>query len=183
MKSKIVVVALSVLLVLSLFFNVILLYRLYRETRGPGFNAENEVLTGDIAPDFTVELLTGESFTLSEHRGTVVVLDFWATWCGPCVQKMPTVQVLSEQFENNVVFVGMNVGERPDRIRDFIAERGFTYHIGLDEDSSIHRNLYPSPGIPYTVIIDGNGMITQTFLGSHENMYEYIRDAILEALG
>ena len=184
MKSKVIIVILSVLLVVSLAFNAIILYRLYREVRrSSGFNLENELQTEDIAPDFSVQLLTGETFTLSEHRGTVVALDFWATWCGPCVQKMPTVQALSEQFEDSVIFVGMNVGERQDRVQDFIAERGFTFPIGLDVNGDIHRNLYPSPGIPYMVIINGDGVITDTFLGGGASMHEQIEAAILAALG
>ena len=183
MKRKTITVALLVLLVLSLAFGAVVLYFWLSNGRGSRVNLENAVQAGDIAPDFSVQLLTGETFTLSEHRGTVVVLDFWATWCGPCVQKMPTMQALYEQFEDNVIFVGINVGEQPSRVQDFISERGFTYPIGLDTDSAIHRNLYPSPGIPYMVIINGDGVITSTFLGGGTNMHGRIESAILEALG
>jgi len=146
------------------------------------FNAENEVHAGELAPDFTVQLLSGESFTLSEHRGTVVVLDFWATWCGPCVAKMPTIQALSEQFGDEVIFVGINVGEPRNRVQYFIDDRGFTYRIGLDERNYIHRNLYPSPGVPYMVIINADGFITDTFLGGGNNLMEIYEYAILNAL-
>lgn len=181
MKSKIIIIILSVLLALSLAFNAIMVYR--ELTRWEIISEEYMLQAGDMAPDFSVQLLTGEAFTLSEHRGTVVVLDFWATWCGPCVEKMPTIQALSERFEGDVIFVGMNIGEQPQRVRDFIAERGFTYPIGLDENSDIHRNLYPSPGVPYMVIINGDGMITATFLGGGEGLEEIYENAILEALG
>ena len=184
MKSKVVIIILSALLILSLAFNAIMVYReLTRYGYADEFPPGVELQVGDMAPDFSVQLLTGETFTLSEHRGTVVVLDFWATWCGPCVAKMPTVQALSEQFEDYVIFVGMNVGEDPQRVRDFIAERGFTYPIGLDENGDIHRNLYPSAGIPYMVIINGDGVIISTFLGSARDMHQLIEDAIMEALG
>jgi len=179
MKSKTVITILSVLLVVSLAFNAIMVYR---ELTRWEISSEYMLQAGDLAPDFSVQLLTGETFTLSEHRGTVVVLDFWATWCGPCVEKMPAIQALSEQYEGRVIFVGMNVGEYLGRVQDFIAERGITYPIGLDENSDIHRDLYPSPGVPYTVIINGDGMITDTFLGSDETMHELIEVAILEAL-
>jgi len=181
MKSKITIIILSVLLVFSLAFNAIMVYR--ELTRWEIISEEYMLQAGDMAPDFSVQLLTGETFTLSEHRGTVVVLDFWATWCGPCVEKMPTIQALSERFENDVVFVGMNIGEQPQRVQDFITERGFAYPIGLDESSDIHRNLYPSPGVPYMVIINGDGMITATFLGGGEGLDEIYEKAILEALG
>jgi len=137
---------------------------------------------GDIAPNFSAKLLSGETFTLSEHSGTVVVLDFWATWCGPCVDKMPTIQALSEHYENKVVFVGMNVGESFDHVQDFIARTGFSYHIGLDENEEIHRNLYPTIAIPYLVIINGEGLISKILIGGGQSMYELIEDAILDAL-
>jgi len=182
MKSKTIIIILSVLLVPSLAFNAIMIYRLNREMRGWDVTVDYMLEAGDMAPDFSVQLLTGETFTLSEHRGTVVALDFWATWCGPCVQKMPSTQALSEQFEGQVMFVGINVGERSERVQDFIDERGFTYSIGLDEDSAIHRDLYPSPGIPYMVIINGDGIVTETFSGYGMGMDERIEAAILEAL-
>ena len=185
MKSKIVIIILSVLLMVSLAFNAIMVHReltRWNVSSEDGLQAGDELQAGDWAPDFSVQLLTGETFTLSEYRDTVVVLDFWASWCGPCVGKMPTIQTLSEQYEGRVIFVGMNVGEPPDQVQDFIAEQGFTYPIGLDENSNIHRNLYPSIGIPYMVIINGDGMITDTFLGGDEAMHELIEAAILEAL-
>jgi len=179
MKSKIIIIILLVLLVPSLAFNAIMVYR---ELTRWDVIVEDILRAGDMAPDFSVELLTGETFTLSEHRGTVVALDFWATWCGPCVQKMPSTQALSEQFEGQVMFVGINVGEHLEQVLDFIDERGFTYPIGLDENSYIHRNLYPSPGIPYMVIINRDGIITETFSGYGIGMDELIEAAILDAL-
>ena len=184
MKIKVIIVILSSLLAISLAFNALLISRIFRDYRMEDpdwYNPEKELRVGDIAPDFSAELLSGEIFTLSENRGTVVVLDFWATWCGPCVEKMPTIQTLSEQHESNVIFVGMNVGEDSSWVQDFIAEKGFTYSIGLDEDYYIHRNLYPTLGIPYLVIINGDGMITKIFLGGSDTMHESIEKAILDA--
>ena len=204
MKSKTIIIVLSVLLLISLVCNMVLVYRVLTSYEQeiiyvpympdseddfdisdpdddidmPGSDASN----AETAPDFSVQLLTGETFTLSEHRGTVVVLSFWASWCGPCVINMPVMQAISEQFEGLAVIVGMNVAEEPGRVRDFIAERGITYKIGLDESGDIHRNLYPSAGIPYIVIIDGDGEITETFLGGRENMFEVLEEAILDAM-
>ena len=179
MKSRVIIIILLALLVIGA--GITGYFWLSRGTNT--FDPENEVYTGDLAPDFSVQLLNGDTFTLSEHRGTVVVLDFWATWCGPCVAKMPTIQALSEQFEDRVIFVGMNVGEPQSRVQEFIDERGFTFPIGLDNNGYIHRNLYPSPGVPYMVIINGDGMITATFLGGGVGLQEIYETAILEALG
>ena len=176
MKSRIIIILLSAFIII--FAGIVGYFWLTRGTSA--FNPENEVQVGDLAPDFSLQLLTGETFTLSEHRGTAVVLDFWATWCGPCVAKMPTIQALSEQFGDSVIFLGINVGESQNRVQEFINERGFTFPIGLDVSSYIHRNLYPALGIPYMVIINGDGIITATFLGGGDmDVYE---NAIFEAL-
>jgi len=181
MKSRVIIIILSALLVLSLAFNAIMILARITYVNG---SLETDV-TGTLAPDFSVQLLTGETFTLSEHRGTVVVLDFWATWCGPCVLKMPTIQALSEQFEGEVIFIGMNVGEFPERIQNFIAERNFTYPIGLDESAEIYGMLSPTSflSVPYMVIINGDGIITETFSGYGPGNAEIYERAILEALG
>jgi len=207
MKGKIIIIILSALLLLSLAVNIIMVYReltrwdtilddyiaQFVDTTestqedapqtedAPG--AEETLQAEDIAPDFSVQLLTGETFTLSDHRDSVVVLDFWATWCRACVDKMPAMQTLSEQFEDDVIFVGMNVGEDQQRVQDFIAERGFTYPIGLDDNGDIHRNLFPSPGIPFMVIINGDGVITARFLGSGLGFEQAAAEAIVDAIG
>ncbi|MCL2425635.1 MAG: TlpA family protein disulfide reductase [Oscillospiraceae bacterium] len=185
-KSKVAIIILSIVLALSLYVNVVMIYRYdrLRDYIEEEFSvSEDDMLSvEELAPDFSVQLLTGETFTLSEHRGTVVVLDFWATWCGPCVAKMPAMQALSEQFEGDAIIVGINVGEQGERIHEFIDERGFTYPIGVDESAYIHINLYPSPGVPYTVVIGRDGVIVDTFLGGGTHTEELIENAIMEAI-
>jgi len=180
-KSKKIIIALSVILALSLALNANLLYRVNRIYRGE--TIDYLVDTGDLAPDFSVPLMTGETFTLSEHRGTVVVLEFWTTWCVHCVLKVPIIQELSEQFAGDAIFVGINLGESPAIVQAFIDEHAITYPIGLDYDLAIHRDLYPSPGIPYMVIIDRNGAITTTFTGGSPDAHAQISNAVLEAMG
>jgi len=178
MKSKAAIITLSILLAISLAFNALMISREFKSGPPEWFDPRNELNEGDIAPDFSAKLLSGETFTLSEHRGKVIVLDFWATWCSPCVEKMPTIQALSEQYESSAVFVGMNVGESFDEVKGFIANMGFTYNIGLDENEEIHRNLYPTIAIPYLVIINKEGIITKNIVGGNQSMYETIENAI-----
>ena len=139
---------------------------------------ENTLSAEGLAPDFSVPLLTGETFTLSEHIGMVVVLDFWTTWCGACVAKMPFMQYQYEQQREYVVFLGINIAEDAEHVQSFMDERGLTYPIGLDLDAAIHRFSYPSPGIPFTVIIGKDGVISDTFMGGGTMTQAQIVEAI-----
>ena len=141
-----------------------------------------EELPEGMAPDFTLTLLTGETFTLSDHRGTVVVLSFWATWCGPCVVKMPYTQTSAEHFGDQVIFVGINIGENPELVQNFLAEGGYTFPNGVDEDGRIYNNLYTSGGIPYSVIIDKDGMIVHEMVGWAYSMSNQLNEKIEELL-
>ncbi|HBU11887.1 MAG TPA: TlpA family protein disulfide reductase [Clostridiales bacterium] len=142
----------------------------------------NELQVGDTAPDFTVNLLSGGTFTLSENKGKVVFLNFWGTWCAPCIEEMPAIQALSEKYTDDVVFIGMDYGDNNiNKVQDFIAGKGFTYPIGLDESGDI-KNLYPALGVPYTLVIDAEGIISWALTGGSDQMYDVFDDAIAEAL-
>ncbi len=142
----------------------------------------NELQVGDAAPDFTVDLLSGGTFTLSEHKGKVVFLNFWGTWCAPCIEEMPAIQALSEKYTDGVVFIGMDYADNNIRkVQDFIAERGFTYPIGLDESGSVTEQ-YPSLGVPYTLVIDAEGIVSWSITGGSDQMYDVFDNAITEAL-
>ena len=186
-KNKIVIIILSVLLLISIFFNVVLLYRELRasgsyEDSAAEDSAVYEVSIGGKAPDFSAKLLTGDTFTLSENKGKVVFLNFWATWCGPCVAEMPAIQELSETYADSVVFIGMNYAEDTKKVQDFVTKRGITYNIGIDENGDIAKNLYPTTGIPYTLVIDAEGIISEIFLGGGDKMHDIFNSAITEAL-
>lgn len=143
--------------------------------------AEEEQQPDGLAPDFTLTLLTGEEFTLSDHRGTVVVLSFWATWCGPCVEKMSYTQASAEHFGNQAIFLGINIGENPDLVQTFLDEGGYTFLNGVDENGNIFNNLYTSGGIPYSVIIGPDGMIVDEMVGWAYSMSNELRAIVEEA--
>ena len=122
-----------------------------------------EMAGGSEAPDFTAKLNNGETFTLSDKKGQVILLNFWATWCSNCVKEMPAIEKLYEEYGDQIVIVGVNVGE--------------------DEDTINISNLYPSAGIPYTVIVGKDGLVTETFLGAKDadSQYTKLRRALQEA--
>ena len=140
---------------------------------------EEKVEVGYTAPDFSVELLNGDTVKLSDYRGKAVFLNFWATWCGPCVNEMPEIQQLSEAFPDDLVVLAVNCSEMKYRVEDFINQNSYTFNIGLDEDGDIQK-LYPTNGIPYTVVVDPEGIITELHLGSSTfSVFEgYVNNAL-----
>jgi len=110
------------------------------------------------APDFTLPALTGDPITLSGLRGQVVVMEFWATWCGPCQYSSPSLEVISQRFRGRGVTVLLiNKGERADAVRAWARGR-FTTPILLDEHEHVAA-LYGIEAIPQLFIIDQDGDI------------------------
>lgn len=135
------------------------------------------------APDFTVELNDGSQFTLSDAKGKVVLINIWATWCGPCCAEMPAFQRLYEEYGDQLQIVAVNYAEKKQTVDQFIADNGYTFPFAYDEEAGV-MELYPSEGIPYTILIDKAGRVYKTFLGarSAEEQYEVYRSAIEEAM-
>ena len=133
-----------------------------------------------MAPDFTVTLVNGDTFTLSDYDDEVVLLNFWATWCPPCVGEMPALQNLYEDGE--AVIIGIDCGETKADVDSFVSENGYTYNIGYDEYYTV-EDYYPTDGIPYTLIIN-KGVIYKIFVGAYgaDVMYEEYGSAIAECL-
>src|SRR5690606_22351742 len=92
-------------------------------------------LVGQQAPDFQLELLDGTPFRLSEHQGRVVVLDFWATWCGPCVQSMPEVERVAGEFaDRGVELIAVNLEEPASQITSMLERHKLNVTVALDQD-------------------------------------------------
>lgn len=142
------------------------------------------VETGEQYRDFTAALVDGSSFTLSEQKGKVVLLNFWATWCGPCVGELPAFPRLIEDYGDQLSLIAVNCREDADTVRAFLDKNGYTFPVALDEDGTVSA-LYPTDGIPYTVVIGPDGTIAAIQLGadSADKMYEHYRaliDSLLE---
>ena len=139
-------------------------------------------VVGEEAPDFEVTLLNSETFRLSEQRGKVVLINIWATWCGPCVAEMPDIDQLAKDYAEELVVIGVNCGEAEQTIADFVAENGYSYLFAADTDYYISGMLYPTTAIPYTIVVDADGMITQLHRGGGAGMYEVLEGYVLEAM-
>ena len=119
---------------------------------------------GHPAPDFTLTSVTGETFKLSNLRGTPVVLNFWATWCPPCRSEMPELQAASQRLAGQVAIVGVDQVETPAQVQTFASQSGITYPIPLDQGADASR-LYRVRSLPTTFFIDRAGIIRQMQIG------------------
>ena len=141
-----------------------------------------EMASGSEAPDFSAKLNNGDTFTLSDTSGQVVLLNFWATWCTNCIKETPAIEKLYEEYGDQVIIIGVNVGEDEDTVDTFVEAKNYSFPIAYDTESNI-SNLYPSAGIPYTVIIGKDGLVTETFRGAKDadSQYTKLRRALQKA--
>ncbi len=143
-----------------------------------------ELQEGDTAPDFTADLADGSTFTLSEQSGKVVLLNFWATWCGPCVGEMPAFEKLYKEYGDEVAVLAVNCLEDEETVRQFIAETGYTFPIAFDVEGVVNMK-YPTDGIPYTLVIGKDGTVQKIYVGAADadTQYQEYKNAIDSALG
>lgn len=127
---------------------------------------------GDTAPDFTAETIGGGSFKLSDQSDKVVILNFWATWCKPCVGEMPAFQRLYEEYGDSLAVITVNCMEDKESVDKFASDNGYTFPIAYDEEGGICMK-YPSDGIPYTVIIGKDGKIANIYVGAADADAQY----------
>jgi peroxiredoxin/outer membrane lipoprotein-sorting protein len=142
-----------------------------------------EVLVGRPAPDFKLRSLDGEEVQLAGFRGKVVLLDFWATWCGPCRQTMPQLNHLFKQFKKrDVVVVGVNENEDPQTVRNFIHDNGYEYPILLAGRGDSVIEGYLAHSLPTLVVIDKNGVVAGYKVGYSGDTEAMLQDALVHVL-
>ena len=123
---------------------------------------------GFLAPDFTLDTLDGSKVTLSELRGQIVVINFWATWCLPCREETPALEKSYEQYkESGVIILGVNLTNQDSMsdIESFVQEFKLTYPILLDRDGRISNYLYQIRGLPTTFFVSREGIIRTVLVG------------------
>lgn len=131
--------------------------------------AQNPVRTaqpvmGYPAPEFTLETLDGGEFSLAGAPDGPLVVNFWATWCGPCRDEMPALQDAADFYDGRVQFVAVNQAEPADLVQPFVDELDFSIPVALDSEMEVAR-LYNVTGLPTTFFIDRNGVVRRVWLG------------------
>ncbi len=137
-------------------------------------NAFSASLEG-AAPDFTLDNRNGENIRLSDHLGEVVMINFWASWCGPCRQEMPLLEDLHNKYQMmGFTLLGVNVDEERENAEKLLEQIPVSFPVLFDADSAVSR-LYSVKAMPTTILIDRDGQLRVLHKGyqpGFEDQYE-----------
>ncbi len=141
-------------------------------------------LAGQPAPDFALKSASGENLRLSEYRGDVVMINFWATWCGPCRQEMPLLDELYVRYQRvGFNLLGVNIDDDTGRAMKMIDELGVTFPVLFDSRKEVSK-LYDVAAMPVTLLVDREGRIRYVHHGykaGYEDKYlDQIRSLLRE---
>jgi thiol-disulfide isomerase/thioredoxin len=115
--------------------------------------------------DFSIQDISGRSVQLSDHRGRVVLVNFWATWCSPCRDEMPILQdYYLDHKDEGFVLVGVNVSGRPQEVATFVEEAGYVFPIWLDPPGNVLIDLGVN-GLPASLLVDEEGRLREQWVG------------------
>jgi peroxiredoxin len=139
-------------------------------------SASSAIAPATAAPDFTLHTIGGgANLRLKEQRGRVVMVNFWATWCGPCRQEMPQLNRLYEKYKaSGFVLLGVNVDDDTGKAAEVAAKLGVTFPVLLDTDKTVSK-MYDLSTMPSTVLIDRDGKVRYVhrgYLAGYEENYE-----------
>ncbi len=139
-------------------------------------------LAGQPAPDFALRSSTGENLRLSEYRGDVVMINFWATWCGPCRQEMPLLDDLYSRYQRvGFNLLGVNIDDDSSRAMNMVRELGVNFPVLFDDRKEVSR-MYDVDAMPVTVIVDREGNVRYVHQGYRPGYEELYLDQIRSLL-
>ena len=131
-----------------------------------GMNAQaSSVKLQSSAPDFTLKSLNGGNLRLEEYRGQVVLINFWASWCGPCRQEMPVLDRLHQRYEDTgFAVLGVNVEGEERPARELVEKTNVTFPVVIDDGQKVSE-LYDLKAMPSTVVVDRDGVVRYVHRG------------------
>jgi cytochrome c biogenesis protein CcmG/thiol:disulfide interchange protein DsbE len=156
-----------------LIFSTIMLSNCTRPPSESGAGIE----IGSRAPNFKLFDLSGKEVSLNQYKGKIVLLDFWATWCGPCRMTMPLLERLQKEYSDVMVQMAINLQEPKDVVRDYVLAQGIHALVLLDESGSVGE-AYGADAIPRQVVIDKEGVVRYIQTGFSARMSSQLRAEI-----
>lgn len=122
---------------------------------------------GDTAPDVEFTLMDGTTAKLSDYKGKPVLINFWATWCGYCVEEMPAFEMLKDKYGDDITILALNVGgDTEEDIKEFAKDNGYTFDFAIISNDEADK--YNVQSIPATFIIDDEGKISYVMTGAYD---------------
>lgn len=139
-------------------------------------------LIGKKAPDFNlIELNTGNTVTLKQFNGKVVILDFWASWCAPCKKTLPILQSIKNQFKDKIEILTINIDEKKENAESFVKRYKFKLKVLFDKDQKVVEK-FQIPEMPTLFIIDKKGNINMLHSGYTEDYQNTLTNIITKLL-
>ena len=146
-----------------------------------GCGGQNSLM-GKPAPDFQLTGLDGQPVSLSDLKGSPVLINFWATWCPYCVEEMPYLQQIYEKWQlMGLVLLAINIGESSSDVEKFMQSQGLSLPVLLDSAGEIAKQ-YGIRGIPATFFIDSDGIVQEVQVGAFQSAAE-IEEGLLKLIG
>ena len=125
-------------------------------------------LAGEAAPDFSLRDINGKEVSLSSYKGKVVLVNFWATWCGPCKLEMPHLDKMDRDLESKgfeVISISTDDARAASKVKPLVKRGGYGFTVLLDKDTTVVSQYNPAKTLPYNVLIDRAGNIHKVYQG------------------
>jgi thiol-disulfide isomerase/thioredoxin len=149
----------------------------------PEAGGQSSPLLNQEAKVFKLPLLAGGEFDLAKEKGKVIVLDFWATWCGPCIKSLPQMMNEMAGFDpKRVRFIGVNQAEAKETVQTFLKTRGWAFEVALDADQRVGQS-FGVEGIPHTVVIGPDGKVAYVTTGYEPEGAKKIAEKVRKLVG